>query len=51
MKNSWNWSRTICSVTIWVVVGWIICSIASCTAKCKQAEYNMMQNMKGRAVW
>jgi hypothetical protein len=46
-----NWPEATRNIIFWIVLGWIVCSIASCTAKSQQARFHFMENASGVTVW
>ncbi len=50
-KRSINWPEAIRDIVVWIALGWIVFSIASCTAKEQQAKFHFMENARGTHVW
>lgn len=46
-----SWPDAFVVAIIFIVFGWIIFSVSSCTAKQEQAKFQFMENNKGVAVW
>lgn len=50
-KAEINWPKAFRDAVIILVIGWVIFSVSSCTAKTEQAKFHFMENSKGVTIW